>query len=159
MPARRPSLWWCGEAWTRRRVPGPSVGRNAAFVSANALTARHEVIKSRRWCYPPPGLKLRNAITQVNRNMTGRGDEITLDEVERISIYAGALPHIGLRQQTLHALVGNSSCAQFAYKPCPTIEDRQNAFPLFGIEADDAPSDAQLLVARQCPDLIRCESV
>jgi hypothetical protein len=31
-------------------------------------------------------LKLRNAITQVNRNMTGRGDEITLDEVERISI-------------------------------------------------------------------------
>jgi hypothetical protein len=49
--------------------------------------------------------------------------------------------------------------SHLAYKPCPTIEDRQNTFPLFGIEADDAATDAKLLGTHQCPDLIRSESV
>ena len=49
--------------------------------------------------------------------------------------------------------------SHLAYKPCPTIEDRQNGFPLFGIEADDASTDAKLLVTCQCPDLIRPESI
>jgi hypothetical protein len=39
------------------------------------------------------------------------------------------------------------------------IQDRQNGFPLIGIEADDAPCDAELLIARQRPNLVRCESV
>jgi hypothetical protein len=45
--------------------------------------------------------------------------------------------------------------SHLTYKPCPTIEDRQYAFPLFCIEADDASIGAKLVITRQCPDLIR----
>jgi len=60
---------------------------------------------------------------------------------------------------TLLELVGNGSRAQLTHKSCPAIQDRQNGFPLIGIEADDAPCDAELLITLQRPDLVRCESV
>ena len=54
---------------------------------------------------------------------------------------------------------GRRSCAQPAHKAGPAIEDRQNGFPLFGIEADDAPGDAELLITGQRSDLVGCKRV
>src|SRR3954454_4655974 len=52
-----------------------------------------------------------------------------------------------------------SSPAHLAHILGPSVEDRQNRFSLFRIEADDAPADAELLISRQRRDLIGRESV
>src|SRR5215217_4723124 len=52
-----------------------------------------------------------------------------------------------------------SSSAHLAHILGPAIEDRQNGFALLGSEADDAPADAEFLIARQRTDLIGREHI
>src|SRR5690349_13394410 len=52
-----------------------------------------------------------------------------------------------------------SSPAHLAHILGPSVEDRQNSFSPFRIEADDAPADAELLISRQRRDLIGREGV